>query len=74
MTISTPQMALFNAHVNDAEKKARAILHGINPELLAEVDERTQSGDMEIFEHEPTEGTKMYVHLVTAFVNEHKVA
>ena len=61
--------AVFNGHLNDADKRARAAL---TPQQRAFVEraERSGKGIMAIFQRKPTPALQRYVELVTAFVNE----
>jgi hypothetical protein len=69
----TPNFAVFNGHINDADARARRVLReqGMG-QWLSEVEtiEHTNGGIMAIFNREPTAATAAYVALVTAFVNE----
>lgn len=61
--------SVFNGHINDADKRARAAL---SPQQRAFVErvERDGGGIMEIFDRKPSPALQRYVELVTAFVNE----
>ena len=67
-----PFFSVFNGHVNDADKKARACLSEYFTGSLEEVEriEKKHNGIMGIFDEEPTIHTNAYVALVTYIVNE----
>ena len=75
VTPLTPSFAVFNGHVNDASKKARAILACIAPDKLKRIEELEKEGGgiMHIFNVKPEEATTAFVWLVTALVNADKV-
>jgi len=68
-------LSVFNGHVNDASRKARALMGETCPDMLAEVDaiEVAGNGIMAIFNEKPTLATTMFSTLVFAYVNEHLV-
>ena len=70
--VLTPQFAVFNGHINDADKRARALLKAISPNMLETIEdiEQRHKGIMGIFNEPATEVTAFYVALVTAYVNE----
>lgn len=71
-----PLFAVFNGHVNDADKRARAFMAKRCPTYLARVEalEREGGGIMHLFDVcGPTWGpaaARRYIQLVTGFVNE----
>ena len=67
-----PFFSVFNGHVNDADKKARACLSEYFTGSLEEVEriEKKHNGIMGIFDEEPNIHTNAYVALVTYIVNE----
>lgn len=67
---TTPQLAVFNQHVNDAEKTAMKVIKPmLSEEAYAELEALQESGIMAIFDQEPDFHTGGYVALVTAIVN-----
>lgn len=62
-------ISVFNGHINDADKRARAILSDKHREEVERI-EREGEGIMAIFDRSPTSATLRYVELVTQFVNE----
>lgn len=69
----SPYFAVFNGHVNEADKRARAFLaENSLTTWLEEIKamEAKENGIMALFNHEPTAATGAYVALVTLFVNE----
>lgn len=64
--------AVFNGHVNDADKRSRALMRALMPEWLEAVEriESDGNGIMAIFQVEIEPATAAYTALVTAFVNE----
>lgn len=76
----SPGFAVFNGHVNDADKRARAVMSKRCPVYLARVEaiEREGNGIMHLFDVcGPTWGPKAgrrYIELVTRFVNEDAIA
>lgn len=75
VTPMTPSFALFNSHVNDADKKARAILACIAPDKLKRIKklEKEGKGIMHILNVEPEAATVAFIWLVTALVNADRV-
>ncbi len=69
-----PNMAVFNNHVNDADKRAKALLAEFAPKLAEEIEAAENIGIMSIFAEEATNATAAYAWLVTAFVNENREA
>lgn len=67
--------AVFNGHVNDADKKARAIMQVICPDKLARVEEIEEEGNgiMHIFNVEPEPATLVYCGMVAGIVNADRV-
>lgn len=72
----TPGFAVFNGHVNDADKRARAALKKMSPEWfdrLVEI-EKEGNGIMHIFNVDIEPATAAYAALVTFIVNgEHVI-
>lgn len=69
--------AVFNCHVNDAEKRARQAMIDLGPvgiKWLEEIDalEAEGGGIMYIHRVAPTPAIGCFVGLVTAFVNENR--
>lgn len=63
--------AVFNNHVNNADKRARDLMRRACPDLLKEVEtiEREEGGIMGIFSRQITTATELYADLVTGYVN-----
>lgn len=70
-----PGFAVFNGHVNNADRRARDLMRRWFKSSLAEVEaiEEKNNGIMAIFHNDPTPAVLAYVALVTAFVNEDRV-
>lgn len=69
----SPSGAVFNCHVNDAEKRAKQIMGLICPKLLEELEDMIKQGNngiLVIFDSKPTQATMVYIMLVNAFVLE----
>lgn len=70
----SPQFAVFNQHINDAEAKARKIFiaeYGLKTWHAKIVDVAQKGGGiMTIFNEPPNEWTKFYVDAVMLFVNK----
>ena len=68
----SPHFALFNLHVNDAQKKAdRAFVQRYGQEKFDEIMKPLhEDGIMGIFQTKPTEELKFYLNAVFCFVNE----
>ena len=64
--------AVFNNHINDADRKAREALGRMMPEWLKKVEmvERQEGGIMAVMEHPSSPACVAYVTLVTYLVNE----
>ena len=67
-----PYFAIFNGHVNDADKQARSFLAEHFTGSIEEVEriEKKHNGIMGIFKESPNIHTNAYVALVTYLVNE----
>ncbi len=68
----TPYFAVFNSHINNADKRVRRIMKEYFPDDLKELKkiEKKGNGIMTIFQDDPCLSTYLYTGLVTAFVNE----
>lgn len=67
-------LALFNNHVNNADRRARDLMRKLMPVWLEEVErvEKKGNGIMYVFMAGYTPATAAYAALVTAFVNENR--
>ena len=64
--------AVFNGHINDADKRAREVMRAECPQWLDEVEaiEREGNGIMAIFDaYDPSPAVNRYACLVQDFVN-----
>jgi hypothetical protein len=67
-----PGGAVFNGHINHADKRARDLMRVVCPDMLEELEaiEGQENGIMGIFSRERTPAIAAYVMLVNAFVLE----
>ena len=67
--------SVFNNHINDADRRARAAMRQLCPAFLEQVEaiEKEGNGIMAIFQQSPTPATSYYAALVQYFVNEGKL-
>lgn len=72
----TPRWAVFNGHINDADKRARALMAAVAPEWLTRLEkvESETGGIMGIFNRNAELATTFYAALVTGYVNEERAA
>ncbi len=70
--ILSPNFAVFNLHINDAESKAKqAFVKRFAQETFdSEIQPFIDKGIMSIFNTKPTEHTRWYVEAVGIFVNQ----
>lgn len=72
--ILSPSFAVFNNHINDADRKARFLMMKFAPKYLEqlEANEKKSGGVMGIFQEgaKASQAVSMYITFVTAFVNE----
>lgn len=69
---TTPFFAVFNSHINNADRRARrAFRERFGPGVWKrQMTYYVRKGIMSVFDDPPNQYTQAYVHLVTQFVNE----